>query len=71
MKNFIDFIVDSKDNKELIDTFIGQLKSGSPEDLNTWFTEKGYTVSPDDCSKLASRENEIQDILGKGQKVLY
>lgn len=71
MKSFIDFIVDAKDNKELMAAFNSQLKSGSPENLSTWFTEKGYSVSPDDCKKLISMKEEVQDILGKGPIIQY
>ncbi len=54
-KNFIDFMIEARDNQKLYDGF---LKAKSVDDLKRVFGSK-YTVSKVDCQKLIKAKEEL------------
>jgi hypothetical protein len=54
-RNFIDFIVDSRDDETLITKF---LECKTEQDLQKLFGEK-YIVSEEDCSKLIKAKSDL------------
>jgi len=58
-KNFIDFILDASKSETLTKGF---LKAGSKKDLQSFFKDLPYLISPEDISKLLEIKNKLPDI---------
>lgn len=61
-KNFIDFVIEAKDRAELYDGF---LNSDSAQDLKAFFDSENFSVSLEDCEKLAQAKKEFGIEAGK------
>ena len=55
-RNFIDFILATKDNEALLTDF---LKCRSAPDLEAFFADRGYTVTGKDCEKLIKAKEDL------------
>ena len=55
-KNFIDFILATQSDDELAKDF---LNKNTPEELDDFFTSKGYKVSLEDCEKIVKAKSNL------------
>lgn len=55
-KNFIDFVIEAKDNEQLYEGF---LRSDSAPALKAFFEEHHFDVSAEDCEKLMHAKEEM------------
>lgn len=62
-KSFIDFILDAQNDPQLSTEF---LKQNSPDDLQSFFKNKGYDIDPAEIDKLMKvREKAIDSVVDK------
>lgn len=59
MKNFIDFIADSTQSKELEAEFKNVVDYSTLAEVSNWFQEKGYDISDIECKKIIDNKEEI------------
>jgi hypothetical protein len=55
-KNFIDFIIATKENEDLLNNF---LKKETPTDLKSFFESEHFQVSLEDCKKLIAAKTDL------------
>lgn len=59
MKNFIDFVADSTQSKELEAEFRNVVDNSTLAEVSNWFQEKGYGISEIECKKIIDNKEEI------------
>lgn len=65
MKNFIDFVTDIAKDTKLGEECMEKLQEISHIDLASWFKDKGYDVSEDECNKLVENKDNIKASTGR------
>ncbi|MFW6366654.1 MAG: hypothetical protein ACOC2H_09320 [Spirochaetota bacterium] len=62
MKTFIDFMVDEAGDQTLRRVFTGMLeKAETIDELKTFFSEKRYQVSEQECIRLVENKDKLSE----------
>ncbi|MBN2080496.1 MAG: hypothetical protein JW838_16115 [Spirochaetes bacterium] len=59
MKSIIDFIIDASQDPGLADAFLAKVKTLNLETLQTFFKDKKYNVSDDECIRIIENSNKF------------
>lgn len=60
MSDFVEFVADNAYNQSVGNEFVQQLTNGvNRKELQTWFKDKGYDVSLQECQELINKKDNM------------
>ena len=59
MGNYIDFIADASEKKNMAKEFQVQINGSNASELNQWFKTQGYLIHEEECSKMINNKSNF------------